>query len=229
MIILLQRDIFRHYGIVSSFLVNFWDGLVSLLILMGCLFFLHLCDLAAKKWQNRYWLRHVTKWLRVSGQNYLISVYFDYYGDFVLYALLEFYEPSFKSPSTVLSFIVAIIFLLLGSTFLLFHVKLLQNIQRLRSSTPSEQLEAQMKIFEKKHEGIKILFTDFKSTSFVHQAFILFFTLRAIVYSFTLRIISHYPLAQTIVLLICSFAILYYIIFKQPFQSKLDPCPAGCI
>ena len=162
--------------------------------------------------------------LKDVSQNYLLAQFYDSYGDIMIFAGLEFRTASWTSTLSVLSFFVAIIYILLGAVMLYVHVKLLKRYQELKREGNIDDNKSYHKLeqFKTRHKGFKTLFSDFKDVSFAHQAFLLFFILRSVVAGITLAFLFKYPLAQIIIFNLSSVILLAYIIILKPFEKGVD-------
>lgn len=61
-----------------------------------------------------------------------------------------------------------------------------------------------------------------KITLWLLSFFVIFITLRDVIFSLLLATMFEYPLAQTIIITIMSCLMIVYLLFKKPFKSKFD-------
>ena len=221
--------VFRRYNISSSFLVSFWDGITSLLIIISSVALISLCNNVVSQMKNYNWLKGVFRFVKITGQNYLLGQFYDSYGDFVMYAILEFRSLTVHSEATLISLLCGILFLILGTALVILHVTLLRKYQKLRNNSNQKTAEKDLEEFEKKHAGVKLLFTDFKDSSYMQQSFVLIIAGRILLYSSFLTLLFDYPLGQMIIFTASSAIIIIYLVLKRPFKSNLDFIQQMCI
>ena len=79
-----------------------------------------------------------------------------------------------------------------------------------------------MNIVKNTLQDYKVVFDNFKDTSFVQISFLFFFTVRFYVFTAIIAYLFHHPLAQTILLNLLGIAILLYLVVKRPFKSHVE-------
>ena len=213
---------FIRYGIPSSFLLNCWDDIAFLLIILGCILICIIFKLLVNKLGNTNRLLYFTKWTKVAAQNYLVARFYDCCTNFTLYGLLEFRVFNATHKSSFISFATGIFFLTLGLIIFSFHILLLKKYQILKRVAPIDQVKLQLEKFEKRYEGVKVLFAEFVDRSFIHQGFILFTTMRTLLYSILLTLLSGHQFAQGVMLILSSCIMLSYLVLKRPFEARFD-------
>ena len=222
-------EVFGRYNILPSFLVSFWDGLVSLLILSSCVGILWILNKAVIEMQGSSHLRFVMKFVKIAAQNYLLAQFYNNYGDIVLYTLLELRALNVYSISTTISFLTAVCFVIISSFYILKHIRILMGWQKQQEMTSASQISSELKLFKDKHASSQVLFADFKHYSIIQQGFVLILTSRILFYSLMLTLLFGHPLAQIILFFICSFIMLAYILIKKPFCNTIDFIEQICI
>ena len=149
-----------------------------------------------------------------------------------MYSMLQFRSAQLKKPASVLSLLIAVIFLV-GSIFMLVaHVRFLRRYQQIKrgltnsnektSTKPDEKVLTELDKFRARYEGVKALFDDFKDTSFIHQAYLLFFVIRSVIVALCLSLLCEHPLAEALIFLITSVMLLAYVIVFRPFKNLLE-------
>lgn len=217
-------NVFSQYGLSTAFLVNFWDTFTSLMILLGSVLVLCFFHWLAKKYISKkfYLTATVSEYVKICVQNLLVSQFFSSYDDISLFCLLQFRQSPNNTILSVLDYVVASCFLLFACIGIILLVKVLQESQQIRKKCSGEDLHEAMKKFEHSYACMRVLFADFRFTSFIHQAFVLFQIMRSLAYSCILTMLFEYPLAQSASFVTISCVMVVYVVTKNPFRSRLD-------
>ena len=215
---------FEKYNVSPTFLIGFWAGLISLLILATVALFVMIIDKRIIKLENKKLLKRASRKLKDTFQNYLITQFYDSYGDVMLFAGLEFRSSKFSSNLSILSFIAAMAMTIIGLVMLYIHIRILKKYQEVRREEEQSNAKTSNKLkkFTDEYSGVKTLFNDFKDNSFIHQAFLLFFVIRSILIGIILTAFVEYPLVQISLFTTTSILMLGYVITVKPFKEVLD-------
>ena len=214
---------FMKYKVHSSFIVNFWDGFMSLAICAGVLFFLFVFDLATKPKESESRFHIFINKVRLGVQNFLLMQFYNCYGDIVLFSIIDMSTVKFGAPPAALSFNMGLLFTFTGIIILVLHVLLLRKYQRVRvQPTSDEPHEEDINKFSQYHEGVQVLFFSFKDASIITQGFFLFLTLRNVSYSMIVTLLYDYTLVQLILMTSLSLAMIGYLIFARPFKKLVN-------
>ncbi len=216
--------IFAKHQINSCFLVNFWEPLMVLVILVFLFLIVLLLD-----WLISYWkkdkkslqYRIITR-VKVMILNFLIVQLYGMYGDVVFYALIEFQNQRLLPGLNLLS-VFAIVIVSGAMIFGFFlHINLLKRYQNVkRNFGGNAETKQQFDAWIKDHAGIQVIFSDFKDYSLVHQSFLLILTVRDILFSLILATLFDHPLVECILILLMNIAMLAYLFIKKPFKEIL--------
>ena len=212
---------FEKYQLVSSFLVSYWGGLTSLGLLFANFLLFQAMDCATSCLQKKYCAFSIFRRLRVLAQNYLFGQIYSSVDDITMLMMLELRAVgpgSYHVISISTSLIIQMILLIVVS----YHCYLITTYQRLTKLAPNEVSEKRIEEFNRKHEGVSILYSDAKSSSFLHQSFLLLYTVRSMVCSLILTLLFKHPLVQIILMTILTVAMMIYLFTKRPFKSLLD-------
>ena len=212
---------FEKYQLVSSFLVSYWGGLTSLGLLFANFLLFQALDCATSCLQKKYCAFSIFRRLRVLAQNYLFGQIYSSIDDITMLMMLELraagpglYHATSISTSLVIQMIILVI--------LSYHCYLISTYQRLTRINPSEVSGKRVEEFDRKHEGVSILYSDSKPSSFLHQSFLLLYTVRSVVCSLILTLLFKHPLAQIILMTALTGIMMVYLFTKRPFKSLLD-------
>ena len=212
---------FEKYQLVSSFLVSYWGGLTSLGLLFAYFLLLQTLDCITSRLQKKYCVFGIFRRLRVLAQNYLFGQLYSSIDDITMLMMLELraagpgvYHITSISTSLIIQMIIVVV---LG-----YHCYLISCYQKLTKVVPSEVSEKRIEEFNRKHEGLSILYSDSKSASFLQQSFLFLYTVRSIFCSLILTLLFKHPLVQIILMTTLTLAMMMYLITKRPFKSWLD-------
>ena len=214
---------FIKYKVHSSFIINFWDGFMSLAICIGILFFVFLLEVGTRSKDTESYLNFFVQKVRYGIQNFLLMQFYNCYGDIMLFSVLDISTVEFNTSPAAISFNMAFISIFVGIVVLSLHIMLLLKYQRVkRQSASNEPHEENVDKFSKSHEGIQALFFSFKDTSLVTQGFFLFLTVRNVSYSLIVTLLYKYTLIQLILMMILSIAMVGYLLFARPFKRLVN-------
>jgi len=217
--------VFQRHNMPSSFLVNYWHILTSILIIIFAVIIISILEKVAKAYyypicQSIFEaLRFVTRW------SALIIVFGTNIDELILYSYLQFKTFSYSSWSdyTTLSLIICLIVIvlalipLIGGIFLLvFKTQKSENLaERLKSGSSFSQ-------FILKWQDLNILFQGFKTNFFINRLFYLLYLLRIAAPMFIVCILHEYPTIITIAQTGISLATFTFIVAMRPLKSRIN-------
>ena len=214
---------FIKYKIHSSFVVNFWDGFMSLAICIGILFFVFILEVGTRSKDTESYLNFFVQKFRYGIQNFLLMQSYNCYGDIILFSVLDISTVEFSTPPAAISFNMAFISIFVGIVVLSLHIMLLLKYQRIkRQSASNESHEENVDKFSKSYEGVQALFFSFKDTSLVTQGFFLFLTVCNVSYSLIVTLLYKYTLIQLILMITLNIAMVGYLLFARPFKRLVN-------
>ena len=212
-------EIFAKRDTKSSFLINCWDTVMFLCLILIIYLFLQLA-LKVTNQENKVF--RVLKSLIIGVQNFLLTQLYALYGDIVFYVVLEFRSFKFEEWSSDLSFSIAVVLIIVMFLSFAFHLSLLYNYQKakLKAKNPAHKLA--LRKYQKEHQGVRLLFGDFKDNSLIQQAFLLILTSRDILFSLIVTTLFENTLLQIIFIIILNILIIIYLVIKRPFRALFD-------
>mmetsp|Transcript_39275 Transcript_39275/g.34962 ORF Transcript_39275/g.34962 Transcript_39275/m.34962 type:complete len:160 (-) Transcript_39275:689-1168(-) len=119
---------------------------------------------------------------------------------------------------TALSFMVSLIVIMAENFYLVLQY---QKIKKALANDPEAKIE-KMRKFSKKWEHHQVLFKGYRDATFMTQAYMFFFILRAFLYNFFVSYLFEYPVAQAVLMFLLSLAMLVYMLVTNPFKSRLN-------
>ena len=216
---------FRKYDLPSSFMANFGDDLMGLLIIFACLLTTKIGYFLVKTYiRNLPSLRTFLYKASLTFQNFFVGSFAEALGPILFYSTMEFRNKrNTEKDHYVTSLLVCVLSIVLGLTALIICGWILNKFQAIRkiSSLNQKRKNEIFESLEKKYEGFGVLYEEFENSSLFHQSAFLLFSARSVTESLIVGLFFEYPLTQAILLVTLTFLLLAYIIIKKPFKSKL--------
>ena len=216
-------SVFEKQNLHSSFIVNFWQGLSSIWIVLGFAISSFSIRILAKR---RKWifirktldsLRFVNEW------NLILMLFAILFGDIILFSSIELRTYKADSIQATISFILSLLMLASCVVFLVGSFYLSSRAQKLRTSAViPENAQEIYKVFLKKWQGCQVLFLDYRIISWPQYQFFFIYILR---FALPMVIASYcysLPLMQAIIYVIISLIMMIYIPYKKPILSRLS-------
>jgi len=212
--------VFANYEVSPSFLVNFWENLGIIILVSGIWLILRIIEFFLKSKSPQQ--SRAFSWIQtcqVHVQNFLFAALYGVYGDLILYAILQYriYDSGFSI--SVISVAVSVILLFIMFIHITFHIRLLCQYQRIKARSDDQNA---LDEFIEKHKRSRVLFQDFKDYALSPQLFIVFLSLRDMLFSLILTTMYKHPLIQAILSVIMTCLMLAYLLMKSPFESRFD-------
>ncbi|RYE40099.1 MAG: hypothetical protein EOP48_25055 [Sphingobacteriales bacterium] len=215
---------FERYEETSSFILNYWEGLWTLALL---LLVISIATFMAPKTKGCkyvhlifYHIENITKWDLLLM---LLCMNIDGIG---IYSSLELRNIHLNVPLSILGMFVCIgmnlvIIHLLGKALYMFidlHKSRRSRVIPFNDQDPTTNPQQE----NKKWSQYKILYQSFKEGSFLQQSFMLFFLLRIYVFDMIIGYFFAYPLVQAILITTLSIVLITYLAVKRPYKRTLD-------
>jgi len=219
-------QVFAKHNLHSSFLVNYFEDIMTLLVLF--LFaFLFMALERLNRFLKQDSLRAFFKGLRIICKWNIILMFFATgIDDIVLYLALEFksFKADTESPLPEVSFVVGFGFLtlvlvLFGGTYWLIH-----KLNKVKSSVVPENFASRKapQAFENLWEGFQVLFRGFRDTSIYNQMFFLLYVMRIGFPMFIVVVATSSPMTISVFQVLLSLGMLWYLLKMQPFKKRIN-------
>ncbi len=221
--------VFEKFQIHSNFMVNFWDNLFVILMLLGLMVFWNFVHWQSKWLRNQPRLCKVSQRFRIVTSSLLIGQIYEEFGEMVSMTILHFQTTKLEinSLTKALSVIVPLLCITFGLIFLIFHWRLIKKYQNKKKTVLEVSKEAShldfshLLHFQKSNQMVQVLYEDFKDISSYQQGFLLIITARNIFYYIIITCLIAFPNVQTFLLLMMQIGLLVFMGKKQPFKSRL--------
>jgi len=197
-------DVFEYYELDSSFLLNYWDTLVTLVIISGVLLGLVLLKYST---ENKYktFSSVIGKILKKVKWNLLLMYFCSSLGEIAFYGVLDLRTILLDSALAIVSFFLIIV------AFFGLAVVVAKCFMIALARKKSKD--------EKEFEGFEILFDGCKDGSWGQLMYMFVMFSRQIICNLVIAGPDGAPLAQAIVLVIFSLMMSVYCIFYRPLKD----------
>ena len=210
---------FMKFHVHSSFLVNFWDSLIFIAIILTCFVLFQIAEWSMTKLKQNSVPNPIVRKIRAVIQNFFFMQFYNIFGDVLLFLTFDLQTLSLESRETVISFCLSVIFLCIGFMIIAIHVYILLKFHLLRKK---KSWILRIEGLYKAYEGSEVFFKHFKNKSIFSQSFLLAFVIRSCLFNLILALLSEYPLVQAILILILTLCILSYLLILRPFTSLVN-------
>ena len=210
---------FARYRLHSSFLVNFWQSLVSILILLFIILIAYTIWLCTKKRQK--FNQILTKLLNVFMWNFFLGYILSFYDRILLYSSLELRASSIDSATQMLSLIVVLlinmgIFFKIGTIF-----SLLYDLNRQTTAVSGLQRSQNLTAFSLKWHRCLVFYVTFRDTHMSQRAYFLLSNLRIYLFYIILVCTAISPLIQTILIMLMTTGMVIYLFVRYPIKDRV--------
>ena len=220
---------FEKYRVHSSFIINFGDKIVLLLILTTALGGLMFLEYSGKWIRNAPMLKSAIKKIRITLQNFVLGQFYEQYGQIIFYACLDIMSYSDEGLAS-LSITIGICCICAGIPMIFLSFWIVRKYQEVKEKRgfDHEEKERRLKFFEEKYKGISLLFEDFNDKSFNQQAFLFYSVLRSCFFNVIVVFLYLFPMVQILIILTLNIFMLVYILFRRPLKSWLELLQQMC-
>ena len=210
---------FAKYELASSFLVNYWQTLTSLLMIMCVALVLSILGYFIRnKYKNAYNLLErltlIFKW------NFLLMIFTTNFDGVALPTSLELRTLHLHSFPDVLSFLCCLFanIAALGVFFLIIYI--IRDIRKANRTIHSESIPHPVQTPEQKWRQYQLFFRGSRSDRLIQHIFILPYLLRLYVFYCIIAYLFDHPLMQAVSILLLNLILLAYMVGLRPFSSK---------
>lgn len=215
---------FSQYKISSSFIVNFWQSILTLLAIlffMGISCVLLKCFSSSKASTSRGYMIFNTivstlKW------NFFMIMYCGMVGDIVLYSALEFQTVSLDDAASNLSLLVCAGFNVLTVIVMIAMLHVNMKIRKSKNDAKGNLTSDVQKDIEKEWESFRAFFGTYKDAFFGQQIFLLVFIVRVACFNAIVGYAYDYPLFQAFLIACINLMMTLYLIITRPMKAKIN-------
>jgi len=203
-------DKFEYYGANSSFFVNYWPSLFTLLILFFITVLTILLSFSCKSSRLLTQVTGILKW------NMILLLFCGDFGDLVFFTSLELISAKLNSFESAWSLVVCIMINIFAIWVL---VKILSINFKIRKDK-RQQIESHE--IENKWADYRTFFAIYKDESYFQQIFLFIFLIRIAIFNFVVGYFFNFPLLQAILITLTNLSMLLYLIFKRPLKAMIN-------
>jgi len=200
---------FEIHKVHSSFLVGFWQPLISMAIIVAVAGIIYMIETNMKEYKKVHSV--VAKISPHIKWNLFLTVFCSNYCDLAFYTAISFISSNFESGIVVLGFLLC---LCLNTLAFFIVVFMIQTIVALRTARAHNSEDTVRKQYEK----YKMIFEVFKDQTFLRQSFVIVFSIRSYLYSAVVGYLYNYPVVQAVLLLLLCLAMLAYLFIRRPMK-----------
>ena len=204
---------FDYYHVKSSFFVNFWQSMLTLLAIFG--FTMLLTLLSAVLTHHKKLNTIVKNILSAVKWNVFLIVFCGTYGDIVFYSSLEFYTVDLDDVCSIISFFVCLGINCLAILVLLKIIQVNLTLKRRKERKIDQNPEKDL-------SNYKAFFECYKDKSFDQQIFLAIYILRVSLFNMVIAYMYKSPLTQAILILLLNLAMVIYLIKKKPMKKLIN-------
>ena len=217
-------EIFESHSLSPGFVVNYWDVLISIMIGLGIIIFLHVLQLICKK-LHALWLKEVLQVLKlILGWGYTLMIFTINIDDIILYGAMEFKTISFVSSTKLssLSFFLCLTFIGVMIAVMVGICIVVKKCRDNLETAPSIHARRYITKFERAWDWCQIFYRGFRALNWVSEYFYLIYMIRIgfpmliVVWSYQKPVII--PIFEILV----SLCILAILIYQKPFQKRVN-------
>jgi len=211
---------YSRWGMLTSFIYNYWQYFISLLIIFGLIGILK-----GVIWLSKYKTikRLPIETLKIGEKmawNFVVMFMYSCLIDIFMFAFLDWIFTHVSSASDGLSFCFSIILYAVLCKFLWIHGWFLRKIY-VAKKLPIEKSPGEIEKIYKKYETFQIIYKGAKDTSLIHQSFLLIYTVRLLIFGLLIATLTNHPLASILLVNLLSCLMLAYLFLRRPLEDKV--------
>ena len=207
---------FLKYSLHSSFLMNFWNSLLTMILalvvtLLICLFVC--CTRSCKNLHSVF-----AKLKRISYWSFCISLFLTYYNGALVYSSLEFRTVTFETAYSIISFCVCIVinilFLVIPIRVFMIGIEKRQSLKKIEED-PDEPLPD-----TNKWTNYEIVYSTIKGMGLFRHMFLFIYIFRIYIFYAMIAYLFEHPMIQACVMVVMNFIMILYYATVSPFQHR---------
>ena len=207
---------FSDYQFHSSFIVNYWQVMSSLSVVLVLIVVLTAVLFLTKKKPKVHQL--ISRLTLIVKWNFFLMMFCTNFDGIVISTSLEFNTFSANSPQAIGSLIVCLVVNILAFSNFAFVFYIIRDLHK---ADQKQNLQLPSTTKKNRWREFQIYFKGSQTKSFSQRIFMLPYLMRFYVFYAIIGFLFDYPLLQTSFILILSSTFLLYMIIKKPFVSRL--------
>jgi len=217
-------EIFESHSLSPGFIVNYWDVLISILVGLGIIIFLHVLQLICKA-LHAIWLKEIFQVLKlILGWGYILMMFTINIDDIILYGAMELKTISFISTPAIssISFFLCLAFIGLMIAIMVGICIVVKKCRDNLETAPSIHARRYITKFERQWDWCQIVYRGFRALNVFSEYFYLIYMIRI---GFPMLIVVwsyEKPVVIPIFEILVSLCILAILIYQKPFQKRIN-------
>jgi len=216
------HPIFLYRKVGPKLLGNFWKVSLFLCILITSSFILTIIIKFTQDNKSQNLVLKICKMIRMIIVKVLIMQFYLYFGDLVLYFILETRSLVMDTFASALSFFVALFFMIFGIAAFTFHFMTVKSLVKLSKSGENKTSKEKLDTFLKSHEEFDMLYKLWKDATLYQPTYLILFTLRDIILNIVISNLFEYPIVQSLLFVLITFSFWVYLISARPFKKLYE-------
>ena len=207
---------FQQDYISSTFLVNFWDSLMTILLALLVILLLIILEYCTRFMKNHdifKVLKQIFCW------NFSISLFLTYYNGIILYSSFEFRTEKFETYREIINFCVCILVNLFAIAIPIKAFSIGIQANRISKVFSREHSQQQIDDANKKIAGYEVIYTNIRPNSFFKHIYLFIFILRIYGSFAIISYLFEHPVVQLALMISLNLLMLLYYLILLPFKS----------
>ena len=216
---------FGEYVQESSFIVNYWEELLTCAIILMILAFATALAIYAQK--IKYIGSFFVKVKSVIQWNLMLIVICSNMDSVGVYSSLEIRTTPFNSFLSVLGTLICVVFNLVAIFLMGFTLYITYSLWRARKRvlpvlSKGFVQQKPKKETEEKYLNCGVLYLNFRNGSLLQRSCMFFILLRIYLFNMVIGYLFNHPLAQAILIVLMSFMMLAFLSIQRPYRKTFE-------
>lgn len=215
---LLLAEVFEKSGLSTSFLVNFWDGLLTMAIVLAITLVLTIFENFLQKSKMRVIHGIIERLMVMGGFNYLFLIYSYSLGEIIMYTYIEVTNMDGVSISLIIGIILTV--LIIPYLYLIYFV--VKKATQMGAYDLKNENADKYKKFSIRYRACQIFVRGMNSETWSKRLFFLIYTARNTVQMLIAVFLYSIPIAQSLLQIFLTIATIVFMVLKKPLQKRVN-------
>lgn len=215
---LLLAEVFEKSGLSTSFLVNFWDGLLTMAIVLGITLVLTIFENFLQKSKMKVFHGIIERLMVMGGFNYLFLIYSCSLGEIIMYTYIEVTNSNGFTISLAIGIILTV--LIIPYLYLIYFV--VKKATQMGAYDLKNENADKYKKFSIRWRACQIFVRGMKHETWARRLFYLIYTARTTVQMLLAVFLYSIPIAQVLLQILLNIGMIVFMILKKPLQKRVN-------
>ena len=211
--------LFSQFDLDSPFLMNFWSSLMTMGVGITVFIGSFLLKVLFERMHHKGWAYLFMEKVLLGSFNFALVQVYGCLDDILFYLVLDLKGNPFDSAYAWASVICACGFMVVGGLLVYFNFWMVESYQRTKRQGRARKDMSAIEDFNEKNKYWELFYADFYDTDFLSQSALALMVIRGVSSSFIITVLTDYPLLQTTLLIASDFAMILFLIKKNPFVT----------